>query len=167
MRKWYYELPAIVVVTVVAITVLWNMNFGTQPAPTEKKQDFKTETFVVKRDTLYTKWNNGKSLFKANCAACHNPKVDGTGPALQGVTARWNAAGKFKGRTGEQWLRDWIRNYNVPVSAGYRYAIDMANSRPSAMNIFGTIKDSDIDAIIFYVENASSYQRSVAGTVVN
>lgn len=99
------------------------------------------------------KWNEGKSLFKSNCAACHNPKVDGTGPALQGVTARWEAAGEYKGKTGTQWLYGWIKNYNDPVSAGYKYAMDMANSRPSAMNIFATLKDADIENIILYVEN--------------
>ncbi len=167
MRKWYYELPAILVVAGVTIAVLWNINFSSHPTPVEKKQDFKTETFVVKRDTLYTKWNTGKSLFKSNCAACHNPKVDGTAPALQGVTARWNAYGKFKGKTGEQWLKSWIRNWNDAVNAHHPYAIAMMNSRPSMMNVFATLKDSDIDAIIFYVENATAYQRTVAGTVVN
>lgn len=99
------------------------------------------------------KWSEGKSLFKSNCAACHNPKVDGTGPALQGVTARWEAAGEYKGKTGTQWLYTWIKNYNDPVNAGYKYAMDMANSRPSAMNIFATLKDADIENMLLYIEN--------------
>ncbi|MCS6933813.1 MAG: c-type cytochrome [Chitinophagales bacterium] len=99
------------------------------------------------------KWNEGKALFKSNCAACHNPKVDGTGPALMGVTARWEAAGEFKGKTGKQWLYVWIKNWNDPVNAGYKYAMDMANSRPSAMNVFATLKDEDIDKMLLYVEN--------------
>ncbi len=99
------------------------------------------------------KWSEGKSLFKSNCAACHNPKVDGTGPALQGVTARWEAAGDFGGKTGTQWLNVWIKNYNDPVKAKYKYAVDMANSRPSAMNVFNTLKDADVENILLYVEN--------------
>jgi cytochrome c2 len=98
-------------------------------------------------------WNEGKSLFKSNCAACHNPKVDGTGPALQGVTARWEAAGDFKGKTGKQWLYNWIKNWNEPVGAGHKYSMDMANSRPAAMNVFATLKDPDIDKILLYAEN--------------
>lgn len=98
-------------------------------------------------------WNEGKSLFKSNCAACHNPKADGTGPAMAGVTARWEAAGEFKGKSGKQWLYSWIKNYNDPVSAGYKYAVDMANSRPAAMNLFNTLKDEDIDKILLYAEN--------------
>jgi len=98
-------------------------------------------------------WNEGKSLFKSNCASCHNPKADGTGPALQGVTGRWEAAGDFKGKAGKQWLYTWIHNYNDAVNAGYKYAVDMAASRPAAMNVFTTLKDEDIDKILLYVEN--------------
>jgi len=31
---------------------------------------------------------DGKALFQANCASCHNPIKDATGPALQGITGR-------------------------------------------------------------------------------
>ncbi len=98
-------------------------------------------------------WADGKSLFKSNCAACHNPKADGTGPALQGVTARWEAAGEFKGKSGKQWLHTWIKNYNDAVGGGYKYAVEMASSRPSAMNLFVGLKDEDIDKILLYIEN--------------
>lgn len=103
------------------------------------------------------KWTEGKSLFKANCAACHNPKVDGTGPALQGVTAQWENAGDYKGKTGKQWLHIWIRNWNDAVNDGYKFAIDMANSRPAAMNVFATLKDEDIDNILLYTENPDAF----------
>ncbi|HLP51215.1 MAG TPA: c-type cytochrome [Chitinophagales bacterium] len=99
------------------------------------------------------RWTEGKSLFKSNCASCHNPKADGTGPALQGVTARWEAAGDFKGKTGKQWLSIWIHNWKDATGAGYKYAVDMANSRPSEMNIFNTLNPQQIDDIILYVEN--------------
>ncbi|MDB5281343.1 MAG: hypothetical protein JWO06_418, partial [Bacteroidota bacterium] len=74
------------------------------------------------------KWTEGKTLFKANCASCHNPKVDGTGPALNGVTARWEAAGDFKGKTGNQWLHMWVTNWHSAVDGGYKYAVDMRHS---------------------------------------
>ncbi|MES2621284.1 MAG: c-type cytochrome [Bacteroidota bacterium] len=108
------------------------------------------------------KWAEGKSLFKSNCAACHNPKVDGTGPALQGVTARWEAAGDLGGKTGAQWLYVWIKNYNDAVKGNYKYAVDMANSRPSAMNVFATLKDADIENILLYVENPDAGGAPVA-----
>lgn len=98
-------------------------------------------------------WQEGRNLFKANCAACHNPKNDGTGPALMGVTSRWEAAGEFKGKTGKQWLYTWIKNWNDAAGSGYEYAVNMSNSRPSAMNAFVSLKDEDIDKILLYVEN--------------
>lgn len=99
------------------------------------------------------KWNEGKSLFNSNCGSCHNPKADGTGPALGGVTARWEAAGEMGGKSGKQWLYSWIKNWNDPVKAGYKYAVDMSNSRPSQMNLFTTLKDEQIDVILYFVEN--------------
>src|ERR1019366_2589564 len=105
-------------------------------------------------DVDKAKWNEGKALFKSNCAACHNPKADGTGPALTGVTARWEGAGDFKGKTGKQWLYSWIKNVNEPVKDGYKYAVEMFNSRPVKMNVFaGQVKDDDIDKILLFVEN--------------
>ena len=100
--------------------------------------------------------SEGKALFKSNCASCHNATADGTGPALKGVSARWEAAGDFKGKSGNQWLHEWIKNFNTPVGAGYAYAKDMANSRPSAMNTFPTLSDADIDKILVYVDNSTS-----------
>lgn len=111
-------------------------------------------TLTAHADVDKAKWNEGKTLFKSNCASCHNPKADGTGPALNGVTARWDAAGDFKGKTGNQWLHTWIKNWNEAVGGGYKYAVDMANSRPAQMNVFaGVLKDEDIDKILLFVEN--------------
>jgi mono/diheme cytochrome c family protein len=99
------------------------------------------------------KWSEGKDLFKSNCAACHNPKADGTGPSLRGVTSRWQAAGDYQGKTGRQWLNVWIRNWDDVVNAGYKYGVDMANSRPAQMNRFPSLSDQQIDKILYYVEN--------------
>lgn len=109
-------------------------------------------------------WAEGKTLFKGNCASCHNPKADGTGPALMGVTARWEAAGDFKGKTGKQWLHTWIHNWKDAVGGGYKYAVDMSNSRGSEMNVFSTLKDEQIDQILLYVENPDAGGAPTAAT---
>ncbi len=109
--------------------------------------------FFASAEVDKAQWADGKSLFKSNCAACHNPKADGTGPALQGVTARWEAAGEYQGKSGKQWLNIWIKNYNDAVKANYKYAVDMEASRPSGMNVFASLKDEDIDKILLYTEN--------------
>lgn len=82
------------------------------------------------------RFNNGRALFKSNCASCHNPTSDGTGPALKGTVERWKAAGNYKGKTGVQWMRIYIKDWHIPVNAGYKYAINMYKSRPSEMNVF-------------------------------
>ena len=104
------------------------------------------------------KWTEGKALFKSNCASCHNPTSDGTGPALKGVTARWEGSGDYKGKNGNQWLHVWINNWHDAVSAGNPYAVSMANSRPAEMNVFaGVLKTEDIDKILLYVENSDAF----------
>lgn len=115
---------------------------------------------VVTPDTPQTKaitpeqknWLDGKQLFRAKCAACHNPKSDGAGPALNGVTARWSAAGSYEGKTGEQWLHTWIKNWHDVVNAKYKYGVDMANSRAAEMNVFSYLSEDDINHILLYVE---------------
>lgn len=44
---------------------------------------------------------DGKALFQANCAACHNPLKDATGPALQGISGR---------APSKEWIYSWIKN---------------------------------------------------------
>jgi mono/diheme cytochrome c family protein len=102
------------------------------------------------------KWTEGRSLFKSNCASCHNPKVAQTGPALMGVTARWEAAGDFGGKTADQWLHIWIHNWSDAVAGKYPYAVNIQNYAPSEMNRFPNLKDDDIDKILLYVNNPDS-----------
>ena len=104
-------------------------------------------------DVDKAKWADGKSLFKSNCASCHNPKVAQTGPALMGVTKRWEDAGDFGGKTGKQWLYTWIKNWNNAVAGKDPYAVNIQNYSPSQMNLFPNLKDEDIDKILLYVEN--------------
>lgn len=96
----------------------------------------------------------GKALFKANCASCHNPLQNGTGPALKGVTARWEAAGAYQGKAGKEWLVEWVKNWNTPVGAKYPYAVEMSNWAPSQMNLFTSLKNEDIEKILVYVDNS-------------
>jgi cytochrome c551/c552 len=52
-------------------------------------QDFKGYilllVFLVFQTINATAAPDGKALFQANCASCHNPYKDATGPALKGV----------------------------------------------------------------------------------
>ena len=43
-------------------------------------------TLIPAGNNLYAQ--DGKALFQSDCASCHNPIKDGTGPALKGVSER-------------------------------------------------------------------------------
>lgn len=104
-------------------------------------------------DVDKAKWAEGKSLFKGNCASCHNPKVAQTGPALMGVSKRWDDAGDYKGKSGKQWLYNWIKNNNDVLTAAYPYAVALKGTWKSNMSLFTNLKDEDVDKILLYVEN--------------
>jgi len=119
---------------------------------------FTTGISAARIDTL--RWEEGRSLFKNYCASCHNPAIAQTGPALTGVTARWDSAGDFGGKTGKQWLYAWIRNWKDPVDAKYPYAVKIQNYSSSQMNVFPSLTDSEIAGILVYVENPQAISAS-------
>ena len=60
----------------------------------------------------------GKSLFNAQCAACHKLDAKMTGPALRNVEAR---LAETEG-LGREWLNSWIRNSAGLIKSGDAYA---------------------------------------------
>jgi mono/diheme cytochrome c family protein len=110
-------------------------------------------TIASAADVDKAKWADGKNLFKSNCASCHNPKVNQTGPALMGVTKRWEDGAEFQGKPGKDWLHMWIKNWNTVIAAGNPYATTLKGTWKSDMNLFPNLKDDDIDKILLYVEN--------------
>ncbi|HET8837454.1 MAG TPA: c-type cytochrome [Flavobacteriaceae bacterium] len=85
----------------------------------------------------------GKSLFNANCAACHRPYKKMTGPALHGITERMD----------KQWIYDWIHNSTAMIEAGDPEAVaifEEYNKMP--MPPFPQLSKKDIDDILAYVE---------------
>ena len=93
---------------------------------------------------------NGKQLFKNNCAACHNRNMrdDLTGPALAGVRDRW------QGR--EELLYEWIRNSQKMIASGDPYSIDLYNKwNKSVMTSFPNLTDNDIKDLLEYIDEVS------------
>ena len=91
--------------------------------------------------------DEGKALFKANCAQCHNKnmKDDLTGPALGGINERWS--GK------EDLLYDWIRNSQEVIASGDEYANEIYNKwGKSLMNPFPNLTDEQIANMLFYIQ---------------
>jgi mono/diheme cytochrome c family protein len=95
---------------------------------------------------------DGKALFQANCATCHNPLKDATGPALQGVKANWPTP---------EWGYDWIHNPSGMIASGDKHANEVfAKYKPTVMTAFPNLSKEDIDAIIKYVDE---YKPPTAG----
>jgi cytochrome c2 len=88
----------------------------------------------------------GKTLFKKNCAACHNASsVKSTGPGL------WGVLGRIPSR---EWLYEWVRNSNKLIKSGDAYANAIYHEyNETQQTIFGnTLSNKEIDAIIEYVD---------------
>lgn len=94
--------------------------------------------------------DNGKSLFRANCAACHSGdmKTNLTGPALGGSQERWADYG------GEEALYSWIRNSQAMIAEGENERAQQlwAEWGPVAMNNFLQLTDEEISNILDYVD---------------
>ncbi len=87
---------------------------------------------------------NGKSIFNANCAACHKLDKKSIGPALGGVTERRDA----------EWLKQWIRDNAALRASGDADAIAIYEEYNGvAMTPFPGLSDQDIADILAYTEN--------------
>lgn len=88
---------------------------------------------------------DGKALFMSNCASCHNPLKDATGPALKGVDTRVPS---------KEWLYNWIHNSAAVISSGDKYGNDLyAKWNKTAMTAFPNLSNEEIDAIVTYVNS--------------
>ena len=112
----------------------------------------------------------GKSLFNANCAACHKLNKNLIGPALAGVSAKYE----------KDWLYTWIKNSNAMIKSGDERAVAIWEEwNKAAMNAFPQLSNMDIDNILAYTDYkpepvvaataavATSNQGQVSGVLIN
>jgi cytochrome c551/c552 len=91
---------------------------------------------------------DGKALFSQNCASCHAINKNLTGPALAGIEDRW---------PDKKMLYAWIKNNQAVIKSGYPYAVDLYNQwNKTQMNLFTSLTDKDIDAILGYIKVAGT-----------
>ncbi len=105
----------------------------------------------------------GKTLFRNNCAACHNKdmKTDMTGPALGGVQERW-------GDYPIEDLRAWIHNSNSLIESGHKRANEIWKKwQPVQMTPFPNLSDEDIDNILAYISNPVDKTKAAGPKVDN
>ncbi|MFY8020738.1 MAG: c-type cytochrome [Bacteroidia bacterium] len=100
----------------------------------------------------------GKTLFTANCTACHaiNDKV--VGPALKDVHKRRE----------EAWLVKWIKNSQALVKAGDATAVQLyKENNESVMTSFENLSDVEIKSIIAYIKAESEAPAAAATASVS
>jgi cytochrome c2 len=85
---------------------------------------------------------DGEALFKANCASCHKPDKDFTGPALKGARDR---------EPSKTWVYEWVRNTNTLLDTD-PYAKTLLAKYGTRMNAFPQLKNEEIDAILDYAD---------------
>ena len=85
----------------------------------------------------------GKKLFNANCAACHKLNKRAVGPALKGVSAKYE----------KEWLHSWIKNSTAMIKSGDAQAVAIYEEyNGSVMTSFPQLSNEDIDNIIAYTD---------------
>ncbi len=100
----------------------------------------------------------GKNLFVANCASCHNKNMKDnlTGPALGGVQDRW---------ADRKDLYSWVRNSQGLIATGHPYANQLwAKWKPVLMNPFPGLTDDQIESILLYVDQEYTKKPATATT---
>jgi mono/diheme cytochrome c family protein len=89
----------------------------------------------------------GKSLFNANCAACHKLDKKMTGPALRNIEARLSEEQGLD----RDWLAAWIKNSAGLIKSGDAYANKIYTEyNKTAMTAFPQLSTADIDNILAY-----------------
>ena len=87
---------------------------------------------------------DGEALFKANCANCHKPDQEYTGPALKGARDR---------EPSKDWVYEWVHNSPVVREKDAYGKALFEKYQKTPMTAFGSLKNAEIDAILKYVED--------------
>src|SRR6056297_1474552 len=106
----------------------------------------------------------GKSLFRSQCASCHNKnmKDDLTGPALGGTQERWAEYPRED-------LYTWIRYSQRLISEGHPRANELWDEwKPTVMNNFPNLTDQEIENVLAYIKGVyeGTYPPKAAGEQV-
>jgi len=108
----------------------------------------------------------GKTLFNANCAACHKLDKKMTGPALRNIEARLSEDQGLD----REWLYSWIRNSSALVKSGDTYANKIYDEYAgAAMTPMPQLSDEDLNNILAYTaeEKAAPAATAVSTTATN
>lgn len=104
--------------------------------------------------TIKTKAEDGKTIFKQNCGACHTiGKGRLTGPDLKNVN----------NKHAEEWMMKWIKSSQTLVESGDSAAVAVYNEfNKIPMTDFAFLSDNDIRATLEYIKTESENVSAVA-----
>ena len=95
----------------------------------------------------------GKNLFNSNCAACHQLNRKAVGPALRGVTEKYD----------KEWLYKWIKNGTQMIKDGDPQAVAIWEEYNRAvMTNYPQFSNQDIDNILAYTDYVPPAPATVA-----
>tara|TARA_B110000037_G_scaffold34992_1_gene42575 strand:- start:1380 stop:2738 length:1359 start_codon:yes stop_codon:yes gene_type:complete len=107
-----------------------------------------TLTLVLAFTAFSSFSQEGEKLFKANCASCHNPVKNATGPKMQGVLQKWTDAGE------EELIYQWVSNPSKLYNSGKsKMAKAIWDWSPTAMTPQGHLSREEVESIFTYVDN--------------
>lgn len=90
----------------------------------------------------------GETLFKNNCAACHNTSDEVlVGPGLKGISERRPI----------DWIIKWVHNPQAVIGSGDKYANDLYTKfNKAAMTPYPNFSDDQIKGIVAYIDAANA-----------
>ena len=90
----------------------------------------------------------GESLFKNNCAACHNTSDEVlVGPGLKGISERRPI----------DWIVKWVHNPQAVIASGDKYANELYNKfNKAAMTPYPNFSEAQIKGIVAYIDAANA-----------
>ncbi len=104
------------------------------------KNPISTDPVVIKK---------GQDIFGERCSGCHNFKLDGIGPDLGGITSVHSA----------EWIKNFISNPKQVLESGDTTAQKLIKQYKLVMPSFENSPDSDINAVIAYINTQRLRER--------
>ena len=107
-------------------------------------------TFSSCKTTKKTTGNaeNGKQIYKVNCASCHNMKIDMVGPSFQNL---------FERLPSEEWFIEFVSQENQLLKNEDQYTVSI-NSKWNATHDhkYANLSDQDYKDLIEYIKTAGN-----------
>lgn len=89
---------------------------------------------------------DAEAIYKSQCATCHTPHKDLTGPKLFEVREKWESDG-----APADLIYEWVRDWEAAVES-HEYAAQVAEWSPTVMLKYPDLTNEEIDAIFDYVD---------------